>query len=434
MEIATSPYRTAFEKQINSINGSMNDKLRQKKKDAFNDFEAIGLPGKKFETWKYSNIAAWTKNEYLPIQLPLKSKKAQIPVQELSDANLIVFNNGNFDPEASDIKEKGIEVSSIREKLQSSDANQFSDQFIDAIENREKEPLHFLNTAFFENGLFVNISKGKLIEQPLVILHQFDNVPDKTMLQNRIIFNVEENAQIKCAEFFNANDAPAFLYNSLEEIYVGPQARVEWNKLENTSNPAIHVQSQKVKQEERSYFKSWSFIDNPEKLRNNTYVQLNGTFSESEIFGLSLQNGKSHADNHILIDHAVEDCQSNQLFKGTYDDRSTAVFNGKVLVRKDAQRTNAFQSNKNLLLSDKATINSKPELEIYADDVKCSHGATTGQMNENELFYLQARGIEKDKAKAILNQAFLAELIDYVTIPDLKNYFHDYLEKSFDNA
>ncbi|MEX2589325.1 MAG: Fe-S cluster assembly protein SufD, partial [Chitinophagales bacterium] len=248
------------------------------------------------------------------------------------------------------------------------------------------------------------------------------------------IIDVGENAQVKFAEYFESKNAATFLYNDLQEIFVNASARVEWYRLENENCPGIHVQSQKVKQEKNSYFKSWSFIKDVQKLRNNTYVQLTGPFAETNIYGLSFQNGKSHADNHILVDHAVEDCQSNQLFKGTYNDNSTAVFNGKVLVRKDAQRTNAFQSNKNLLLSEKATINSKPELEIYADDVKCSHGATTGQMNEDQLFYLQARGIEKEKAKAILNQAFLSEVLDYISIPELKNHLKDYFNQCFETA
>ena len=434
MKTDISLYKSAFENQTNALNGSLNDSFKAKREAALSNFEATGLPSSKTETWKYSNLAAWTKNNYKPVNnLEASSKEVSFPILGIEEANLIVISNGSFNAEASKIIDKDILVSTLQEQVDSDSS--FLDKYLDTIENQEKEPLHFLNTAFLEDALFLKVGKSKIIEHPIVFVHQFDAIPENGILQNRAIIDVEENSQVKFVEHFTTSEnTPEFLYNDLQDIFINQNARVEWYKLENENCPAIHVQSQKVKQEKQSYFKSWAFIKDSNKLRNNTYVQMSGPFAEANIYGLSLQRDKSHADNHILIDHAVEDCESNQLFKGVYDDNSTAVFNGKVLVRKDAQRTNAFQSNKNLLLSDKATINSKPELEIYADDVKCSHGATTGQMNKDELFYLQARGIDKEKAKAILNQAFLGELFEYVSIPELKEHLATYFENCFESA
>lgn len=434
METDTSLYKTAFDIQTSAMNGTLNDTFKEKKETALENFNKTGLPNSKTESWKYSNIAAWTKNTYKPVNnIKAKTANISLPVPGIEKANLIVINNGVVDIAASNIIDKGLSISTLQDEVNRNAS--FLDQYIDSIENHEKEPLHYLNTAFLENALFIKVTTSTVIENPVFVLHQTSNIPESSILQNRIIIDVEANAQIKIAEFFTTeSDNTDFLYNDLQDIFIRENARLEWYKLENELCPDIHVQSQKVKQEKQSFFKSWAFVKDSNKLRNNTYVQLSGSFAEANIYGLSLQRGKSHCDNHILIDHAVEDCQSNQLFKGVYDDNSTAVFNGKVLVRKDAQRTNAFQSNKNLLLSDKATINSKPELEIYADDVKCSHGATTGQINKDELFYLQARGLDKNKAKAMLNQAFLGELLNYVSVPELKTYFENYFENCFEAA
>lgn len=430
----TTLFKTAFDTQINALNGSMNNALKLKRNAALESFEQTGLPDKKFETWKYSNIAAWTKNNFKPVRTEVFNSTFENPFPLIEKANFIVVSNGNYNSAASNLIDDGIELSNINELIQNEESNEFVEKYIDSINNQEKDPLQNLNTAFLDNALFLKVKSSYLIENPIIIIHQFNEIPESGIVQNRMIVDVEKGAQVKFVEYFENSGSTAFMYNSLEDVFVNRDSLVEWYRLENKNCPEIHVQSLKVKQEKNSYFKAWSFVHSPNKLRNNTYVQMAGEFSKAEIFGLSLQNAKSHADNHILIDHAVEDCESNQLFKGTYDDHSTAVFNGKVLVRKDAQRTNAFQSNKNLLLSDFATINSKPELEIYADDVKCSHGATTGQISEEQLFYLQARGINKEKARSVLNQAFLAELINNISIPELKSFFNNYLEECFDNT
>jgi Fe-S cluster assembly protein SufD len=243
------------------------------------------------------------------------------------------------------------------------------------------------------------------------------------------LYVAEEGAEIKIVEdYYSIGDKHSFT-NIVTEIYCGENSKLERYKIQNDNDKAYQVGTTQVMQEKDSRFSDTTISWGGAITRNNLTSVFNGSNTECHFYGLYMLTGKQHVDNHTLADHAMPHCYSNELYKGIIDDKATGVFNGKIMVREDAQKTNAYQSNGNILLSEDATIYSKPQLEIFADDVKCSHGATTGQLNKEELFYLQARGIGKEEARILLLNAFAGDVVDSVKIDKLREKLKDTLSK-----
>ena len=231
------------------------------------------------------------------------------------------------------------------------------------------------------------------------------------------------------AEAFRSIGENATFTNSVTEFVVAEEANVHYYKIQNESDKSYHIGTTSVIQESKSVFTANTVTANGGFVRNNLNIKIDGEYAEANMFGLYIPNGKQHVDNHTVVDHAKPNSNSNELYKGILKDRSTGVFNGKIFVRQDAQKTNAFQSCKNVLLSEDASMNTKPQLEIWADDVKCSHGTTTGQLNEDALFYMQARGIAKDTARALLTLAFAQDVIDKFEIVAIKEYLQELISE-----
>jgi Fe-S cluster assembly protein SufD len=406
MELATQHITEQFNTLEQGLNGQRDTKLHSIRKAAFDAFMQLGIPTKRHEEWKYTGI-----NTLLPASYSLLNNAGDSGALSFNKYNAIegsklIFINGRFSKQHSNIAEQsGVTLLSLSEALSSH--HEPTEKHYGTIGDNYKEHFAALNTAFAQDGAVIHIAKNTVATLPVFIIHLFTGNAD-TFIQPRNLVVVEDNAEVTIIEDFQSS-SPA-LYNHAAEIITGKNAHVHYTVIQDTKE-ATGIYNYETVLERDSSFTINTISLSGKVIRNNITARLRGENATANLNGLYYANGTSHIDNHVLVDHIVPNCQSNQLYKGILDGEGTGVFNGKIFVKPDAQKTNAFQSSKAVMLSMEATMNSKPQLEIFADDVKCSHGAAIGQLSDNELFYLLARGIEKDNARAILTYAFAAELL-----------------------
>ncbi len=429
MEI-TKDYIAPFNAFEQQLNGLKDTSIHEQRKAALLNLEKLGLPTSKLEAWKYTNLTNVWKEIYTPYSISSDTEAPAFERYDFLNAHRIVFVNGKLNKELSEILDEGagITISPLTEALKAN--NETLNAHLGKLSKSETDAVQALNTAYTQDGIFVHAAKGKSLEHPVLVTHVFTEEIGKQMVNFRNVIVAEANANIKVIESYQdlSSNNTAFV-NGLSEIFVSADANVDRYVLQLDKHPAVFIGNVEVLQDKNSHYYSNTVNFGGNLVRHNQQVVLGGEYADCSLFGLYDVAGKDHVDNKIYIDHAVPNCESNQFYKGLMDDKSVAIFNGKVMVRQDAQKTNAYQTNRNILLSDNATINSKPELEIYADDVKCSHGATTGQLDDEALFYMVSRGIPREKAGRLLTQAFIAEVIDAVKIEALKDYLHGLLEK-----
>ncbi|MBX9850139.1 MAG: Fe-S cluster assembly protein SufD [Cytophagaceae bacterium] len=424
-ELLLENYKTV-EQELEGKNGSV---VKERRKEAIATFEKIGFPTLKNEEWKYTNISAALKKEFSIETIPALTKAdiEQYLIKNLK-GNILVFVNGQLSQELSKIisPESGLIIKPLAE----TDADVLEKYFGKSSTN---DAFTYLNTALSHQGTFIKIPKGKSLEEPVVLYFISDARKENIFIQPHNIFLIEENAEAKFVESYHTIGKESGFSNVITQIILRKDARAEYYKIQNDSVTASHVGTTQVYQEGKSNFSSTTVSLNGNIIRNNLNIVLNAEHSEATMYGLYLLKGTQHVDNHTIADHAKPNCFSNELYKGILNDKSTGVFNGKIFVKQDAQKTNAFQSNKNILLSKDATMNTKPQLEIFADDVKCSHGATIGQLDEEPLFYLRSRGISEEKAKALLVIAFAQDIIDHIKIEALKEFLIRGINQSLGN-
>jgi Fe-S cluster assembly protein SufD len=288
-----------------------------------------------------------------------------------------------------------------------------------------QEPFTALNTAFAREGLFLHVPADLILEEPLHILHVSDpqNKPFQTHPRHLLV--IEKNSQVKIIESHHSLSTGPLFHNSVAEIVLKEGSRLDLIKIQDDN---LHSFRTQVYQEKQSSLNSIHFDLGGAIVRNNLTVTLNGENCESNLFGFYLTTGNQLIDNHTTIEHLKPQCQSNELYKGILSGKSRGVFGGTIYVERDAQKTNAFQSNKNLLLSPDADVNSKPQLKIFADDVKCTHGATIGQLDEKAIFYLQQRGISAEQAQNLLRLAFASEVVDKIPLDDTRRFVQEMIE------
>jgi Fe-S cluster assembly protein SufD len=394
--------------------------LRRVRQSAFDKFRLSGFPSIKNEDWKYTNIGRFLKDEFelgsaavVPAVLP---EAVTIPGL---DGYRVVLVNGVWDGSVGGGPlPVGLEIKRVAEALQ--------DPVLAAnFENGKWGNLPFvnLNTALFTDGLFIRVSGT--IDKPLQIIHYY-SAERNLMIQPRHLWVVNANAEFNVVEsVFSATGEAKVWVNSLTEIIAHNDSRVDHVLIQSAATGVRLVNHTTVRQKKQSLYNNYTFtLPGAELVRNDLQARLEEDHTETHLYGLYLTAGHQLVDNHTLVDHQKPWCFSNELYKGVLLEQSTGVFNGKVYVHKDAQKTNAFQQNNNLVISKKATIDSKPELEIFADDVKCSHGSTVGQFSEDALFYLRARGIGEETAKALLIAAFAYDVTEKIKIPAVENYIN----------
>jgi Fe-S cluster assembly protein SufD len=404
---------------VNDLNGL--GVIRQK---AFEALNKMGIPTTRHEEWKYTRIGSFFNKEYQYTEGGSALSAADLAPLRLpgyEQANELIYINGRYAPELSVIRSKGLTVQLLQEAAK----NEYKDivaKHLGHSSNYLKDGINALSTAFVQDGLFVHVKKGQIIEHPIYLYNITDARQANILAQPRTLVYVGENAQVKFVETFNTLGTQESFTNRVIEIVVEKDAITEYYKIQTDASHASQVATTHIQQVGKSYTHTVTVSLNAGLVRNNLNIVLDEEYCEAHLYGIYLQQGQSHVDNHTVVDHAKPHCESNELYKGMLDDQSTGVFNGKIFVRQDAQKTNAYQSNKNVLLSEGASVNTKPQLEIFADDVKCSHGCTIGRLDEESLFYLRSRGISESTARSLLLHGFAVDILEQIKIAPIREY------------
>ena len=407
----------AFEEQID-----VHSELHDVRTTAIKNFEDKGFPTKKDEAWKYTSLNAILKNDFTVF--PKEENNIQYSdvkkyfLHEI-DTYKVVFIDGIFSSHLSSTTHDGIDVCLMASALSRPKYKMVIDAYFNQIANKD-DSLTSLNTAFANEGAYINIPKSKVADKPIEIMYFSTGNETALLVQPRNLVIVGENSHVQIIERHQSLNENPVLTNSVTEIFAKKRAIVDYYKIQNDTLEANLIDNTYVSQQKESHVSVHTFSFGGNLTRNNLNFYHFGERLTSTLNGITIIGEKQHVDHYTLVKHSAPNCESFQDYKGIYSGSSTGVFNGKVYVEKEAQKTNAFQKSNNILLSDKATINAKPQLEIFADDVKCSHGCTVGQLDETALFYMQQRGIPKKEAKALLMYAFSNAVIENIKIPELK--------------
>ncbi|MCP4520211.1 MAG: Fe-S cluster assembly protein SufD [Cytophagales bacterium] len=403
--------------------------LTELRKEAFASFQNLDFPTIRDEEYKFTNVRKIAQTAYkTKAGNTLTAEQVQSAFIPNLEGNVLVFVNGVYSAEYSTIvtDTNKLKIQTLGEAI-SENSETFNAHYAKILAT-DTDAFNALNTAYAEEGLYVHVPKGKIVEEPITLYFLADAQAGDVATHPRNLIVVEENAQVRVSEVYKTFGENRSFTNEGSEIYVAESAIVDFYRIQNDGDNASQAGTTQVLQAQKSVFSATTITLSGEIIRNNLNITLGGEHIESHMNGLYLVDGKTHIDNHTVADHQFPNCESHELYKGIMDDFSRGVFNGKIFVRQDAQKTNAFQSNKNILLSDSATVNTKPQLEIWADDVSCSHGCTTGQLDEKALFYLQQRGISKKQAQALLTKAFAGEVVERIKIDSLRKYVEGLIE------
>lgn len=408
------------------------------REDAFAAFSKMGIPTVKHEEWKYTRISSLFNKEYqfTADQLTTSLSAAELDAARLpghEQANELVFINGFFSPALSAIRSGELVVLPLEEAA-TNEYKAIVDEHFGHSGHYLKDGINALNTAFVQGGVFIHVPKGKTPAHPVYIYTITDARTNNILAQPRSLVHIAEGARVILTETYTTIGSSDSFTNQVMEVVVEKDARVEYYKIQNDVNRASLVSTTHFRQTGKSYIHTVTVSLDGGIVRNNLNVILEAERCEAHLYGLYFQGGQSHIDNHTVVDNVKPNSFSNELYKGVMDDSSTGVFNGKIYVRPQAQKTNAYQSNKNILLSNAASVNSKPQLEIFADDVKCSHGCTVGLLDEEALFYLRSRGIPEKMAQSILVSAFAADILEHIQPEPIRHYVEQLIAKRLETT
>jgi Fe-S cluster assembly protein SufD len=407
--------------------------LSEMRKKAFASFSKLGIPTVKHEEWKYTRISGAFNKDFIYSLTENKetlSPSAWKPYQLPGDAHVLVFVNGLFSKtlSATTAADKSFEILTIAEALQTGYAGIVETYFGHSADYM-KDGIHALNTAFVNDGVFLKVKDGKAPDKPFYIYYISDARTSHTFSQPRVLVHAGKASRVQVVDHFITLGANDSFTNHVAEIVVEQDAHLEYYKIQHEGEKANHAGTTHIRQVGKSYTHAVTITLDGAIVRNNLNMVMEADHCESHMYGLYLLKGHTHADNHTIVDNVKPHCYSNEFYKGIMDEQSGGVFNGKIFVRKDAQKTNAYQSNKNVLLTDTAAVNTKPQLEIFADDVKCSHGCTVGRLDEEALFYLRARGISEKNAKSLLLHAFAVDILEKISPEPIRNYVDELISK-----
>jgi Fe-S cluster assembly protein SufD len=421
-------YLTAFKKFEAGLNGLSESAFHKIRKEAVSKFDELDFPTTRNEEWKYTNVLPMLGNNFVnsspeKINTVLKINDDILKLVESLNAEFLVFINGYFSENLSKIcsNADGIVIDNLANALikHTDKVNKHLAQYAE-----NDNGFTALNTAFTQDGAFIQVSKNKIIDRPVFILHLSGDEKENLIINPRNLIVAEPNSQVTIIECYQGINSKPYFNNNVTEVISEENAHVEYYKIQTEDYNSYHISKTQVQLERNGNFVHNQISFGGALVRNDINSVMNGEGCEVHYNGLYLVTDEQHVDNHTLMDHAKPNCFSNELYKGILAGKSRGVFNGKVIVRPDAQKTNAYQSNKNIILSDEALMNTKPQLEIFADDVKCSHGATVGQLEEEQVFYLRSRGIDEKKSRSILIHAFAGDVIELIKEEPLKEYVH----------
>lgn len=388
--------------------------------------DTLEIPTTRDEYWKYTRVAPLVKESYARPQSVSLDTIKPFAIDGL-ECYQLTFIDGVYSNEHSVLPEdKSLVVMPLAKALE-----QLGTSIeLGKIKTERANFFDTINAAFAEDGVYIATVKNAQIDKPVRILHLSAN--SHCINQTRNLFEIAVGSKIDIIASFDHQAGEGSLINSATEIIVNENAQANYYLIQHIGDASHQVDTTSVYQHKNSTFSIYTISTRGKLIRNNLNLILDGENCETNLYGLYLTTGKQHVDNHTLVDHRKPHSVSNEIYKGILNQQSTGVFNGKVFVRQDAQKTNAYQSNKNILLTDEATINAKPELEIYADDVKCSHGCTVGQFDEDAIFYLRARGISERTAQRLMITAFANDVLSKIELQPLRDHIERYIEHRYE--
>lgn len=384
-------------------------------------FEEKGFPSRKEEAWKYTSLNPLLKEDYSIFS----AKEREMELKNVGeyflneiDTYKLVFVDGVYNSFLSETTHDKVDVCLLSSALNKSKYKPMVETYFNKI--AKSDSLTALNTAFAKEGAYINIPAHQEVSKPIEIINFSTGNEAAILLQPRNLIVVGENSHVQIIERHQSLSSNAVLTNSVTEIFAEKRAHIDYYKIQNDVETSSLIDNTYVSQQRESICHVHTFSFGGKLVRNNLNFYQKGERCDSTLKGITILGSKQHVDHNTLVHHMSPNCESHQDYKGLYADSSTGIFNGKILVDRDAQKIDAFQQNNNILIDDNATINAKPQLEIFADDVKCSHGCTIGQFDNDALFYLRSRGIAKKEAHALLMYAFANTVIESVKIPELK--------------
>ncbi|MGO4292280.1 Fe-S cluster assembly protein SufD [Chitinophaga sp. RAB17] len=432
------PFYQALTEDVNALSAQVSTPataaLHDIRRKALERFTATGLPTLKTEAWRYTNIQRYLKEfpyELLTTATPVSAAVAESKAIPELDCYRIVLVNGHLQADQSTLPEgKGITVGAMS-------ANTTAPGFVTYFNEQKHlagESMAQLNTALFADGLYIELAANTVLDKPVHIVHVY-SCTAHAVIQPRHLWVLNRSAAATIIESSVHPETAAVAFaNSVLETVILENAELWHYNVQQGEESFREVHTTAAQQHKDSRYHHFNFtLPNTPFTRNNLSVALNGSHTETNLNGLYIASKHQHVDNHTFMDHIMPDCNSNELYKGVLLDNANGVFTGKILVHQEAQKTNAFQQNNNLLLGNKADINSQPQLEIYADDVKCSHGFTAGQFSEESMFYLRSRGIGEDAAKALMVNAFSHDITDAIKVPALQHYLQEQIAEIMNN-
>ncbi|MFH1051890.1 MAG: Fe-S cluster assembly protein SufD [bacterium] len=414
-----------FLRYQSKLNGQKASKINHIREDAFDVLKILDLPTRKNENWRFTNVGWLNEHSFNvindnPDKDLTENDIEPFTIKDLNE-NLLVFVNGVYSEKLSRIKYPRDEI--IIESFNDAEKRNAPNllKHFSLLTDYKKDFFTAMNTAFARDGVYVNVPAGVFINEPIHIMFITDTRKGPVLSNPRNLFLIGKCSQISVVETYHTiGDNPAFT-NMVTEIFMNFATHFEFNKIQNDKGNSYYIGTTHVEQEKNSSFNSSTISMSGNFIRNNLNSVFKEENAEANLNGFYFMRNHDFIDNHTIIDHAVPNCTSNEFYKGILDESARAVFNGKVIVRPNAQKTNAYQTNKNILLTDEAKINTKPELEIFADDVKCSHGATTGYLDKEAMFYLRSRGISEVMAKSLLLNSFASDVIERIKISELRD-------------
>lgn len=395
--------------------------LHELRNNAIKIFEEKGFPTKKEEAWKYTSLNSLLKPDYSVFS----NKERNVELKNVRkyflheiDTYKLVFVDGVYNSFLSETTHDTLDVCLMSAALNKSKYKPIIETYFNKV--AKSDSLTALNTAFTKEGAYIHIPAHKEVEKPIEIINFSTGNEAAMFLQPRNLIVVGENAHVQIIERHQSLSKNEVLTNSVTEIFAEKRAYVDYYKIQTDEATASLIDNTYISQQRDTVCRVHTFSFGGNLVRNNLNFYQKGENCDSTLKGITILEGKQHVDHNTLVHHIAPNCESHQDYKGLFAESSIGVFNGKIVVEKDAQKTDAFQQNNNILIDDKATINAKPQLEIFADDVKCSHGCTIGQFDEDALFYLRSRGIGLKEARALLMYAFANTVLESVKIPELK--------------
>jgi len=413
-------YQSTFADFERSLNGEAEAEFHHHRRRALQRFGEIGFPTTRHEEWRFTNISPIAEARFKPVTGEARPPdRSEVGRFFFNTRHRLVFVDGRFAAELSSMEKlpKGVRAGSLAAAVKSRDPE--THRFLAQYATDEENAFIALNTAFARDGAFIFVPDGVVMEDSIHVVYIATGM-DQSLLTPRNLVIAGTRSQLSFVESYVSLKDGRYLTNAVTELIAGEGAIVEHDKLQNESVQAYHISVIQTHQGRQSSVTSNAITLGGAIVRNNVTAVLDGEGAECTLNGLSLGNGSQLIDNHTAIDHAKPHCESHELYKAVLDGKAHGVFNGKIFVRKDAQKTNAKQTNKTLLLSDNAFIDTKPQLEIFADDVKCTHGATVGQLDADQIFYLRTRGIGADAARDILTFAFATDVVEKIHVEPLK--------------